>query len=108
MKRNGNSSNLATLAVSLCVALGLPILLGGCGTTFGMLDGEYESKLYVGVRVDAVTIGGDGPGTCANQNLLPFAVFDMPLSVALDTALLPGTLLYELFRPPSKPRPPRE
>ena len=92
----------------VCGVVALSIFLGGCGTTFGLLDDEFESKIYAGVQVDALTIAGAGPGPCGNQNLLPFAVFDFPVSLGLDTLFLPGTLLYELLRPPSKPHPPRE
>src|SRR5438045_7538271 len=96
-----NSSRIPGIpSVWIFVAFPLFILLNGCGTTVGILDEGFESKIYVGVLVDVKTIGGDGPGTCANQNLLPFALIDLPLSIALDTVFLPGTLLYEVFRPP--------
>ena len=61
-----------------------------------MNEEEYHSKIYVGVRFDAEAVGGRYP-----SDLVAFVCFlDLPLSLVLDTAILPGTLIYELFRDP--------
>jgi uncharacterized protein YceK len=73
----------------LCLAL-----LSGCGTIGGLANPDYPGKIYVGVRHDArlwsESISGI-PGWM-------IVIWDMPLSFALDTAFLPFTLVYELFR----------
>jgi uncharacterized protein YceK len=76
-------------ALALCLAL-----LSGCGTIGGLYNQDYPGKVYVGVRHDArlwsESIGGV-PGWM-------IVIWDMPLSFALDTAFLPGTVIYEIFR----------
>ena len=70
----------------------------GCSTVLGTVDSEEEqfrSKIFVGIRYAdwCMNGGGDESGlfkVCFFYDLFP--------SAALDVALLPFTLLYELFR----------
>jgi uncharacterized protein YceK len=69
-------------------------MLSGCGTIGGLANDDYPGKVYVGVRHDArlwtQSMGGI-PGWL-------ITIWDFPFSFGLDTAFLPGTLVYELFR----------
>lgn len=69
--------------------------LSGCETIGGLASDEYKSKVYVGVRVYVDTCGQSEHGV---PGWLLF-IWDLPFSLALDTILLPGTLIYELLRP---------
>jgi uncharacterized protein YceK len=81
------------------VLLGI-LLLAGCGTIGSLAN---DQKIYGGTRYDAREMGNWGP--CGSGIV---AVFDFPFSLALDTAALPFTLIYALFRPdPPPPPPPR-
>lgn len=68
--------------------------LGGCQTIGGLASDEYKSKVYVGIRVYVDTCGKTEHGV---PGWLLF-FWDVPFSLALDTILLPGTLIYELLR----------
>ena len=72
------------LAVTLCAA--------GCGTINDMTKGEEGQRIYGGVRQDA--------GMVASRNSTPIilGILDMPFSLALDTAMLPITLIFAIFR----------
>jgi uncharacterized protein YceK len=75
------------------------LLLGGCGTIGSLAN---DQKIYGGVRHDADEIGNSNQ--CSSGLV---AVFDTPFSAALDTAALPFTLIYAIFRPaPHAPPPP--
>mgnify|MGYP003579446675 CR=1 FL=1 len=89
-----NKSISFTLAV-LVAASGL----GGCCTIGGLGADEYKSKVYVGIRVYVDTCGQTEHGI---PGWLLF-IWDVPLSLALDTLLLPGTLIYEILRPAESP-----
>jgi len=75
------------------------LLLGGCGTIGNLAN---DPRIYGGVRYDVGELGNTGP--CSSGIV---ACFDLPFSVALDTAVLPFTLIYELLRPAPEPAPQR-
>ena len=84
-------------------ALGLSALLAlcsGCGTVVSLLNDELPSKVYGGVHMDALILSGraDEGGYLAAFG--PCALVDWPLSLIMDTLLLPITLL---MRNPSSP-----
>ncbi len=76
--------------------------LSGCATIGGLSSNEYKSKVYVGIRAHVDTLEDTEHGIPVW--LLFF--WDIPLSLALDTILLPGTLIYELVRPREEPKAP--
>jgi uncharacterized protein YceK len=74
--------------------------LAGCGTIGNLAN---DPRIYGGARYDVDEMGATGP--CSSGIV---AVFDLPFSVVLDTAVLPFTLIYELVKPdPLPPPPPR-
>ncbi len=76
------------------------LLLGGCGTIGNLSN---DPSIYGGTRYDVNEMGTPGP---CSMGIV--AVFDLPFSVVLDTAVLPFTLIYELVKPaPPPPPPPR-
>ncbi len=66
------------------------LLLGGCGTIINLSE---EPEIYGGVRFDVTEIG-KGTGPC---NVGVLMCPDVPFSVALDTVVLPFTVVYSLF-----------
>jgi uncharacterized protein YceK len=76
------------------------LLLAGCGTIGNLVN---DPRIYGGTRYDAQEAGNWGP--CGSGII---AVFDFPFSVALDTAVLPFTLIYELLKSDPPPPPPRQ
>jgi len=63
-------------------------LLQGCGTVQNLIDGP---EIYGGVRTDIY---------CPNDlEEAVFAMYDLPFSAILDTALIPVTGLFALTRP---------
>ena len=68
--------------------------LSGCCTIGGLASDDYSSKVYVGMQVYVDTCGETEHGI---PGWLLF-IWDVPLSLALDTILFPGTLTYELLR----------
>lgn len=61
----------------------------GCGTVVALASGTHRTA-YGGVRLDVYTIRS----WRGAYKILPFV--DLPLSFALDTALLPITALFSL------------
>ena len=59
------------------------LLLGGCGTIGNLSN---DPSIYGGTRYDVDEVGNPGP---CSMGIV--AVFDLPFSVALDTAVLPFT-----------------
>ena len=70
-------------------------LLSGCGTIGGMTNPDYPGKVYVGIRHDINLSSGLASGVPAWM----ITMWDYPFSLVADTVLLPGTLIYEIFRP---------
>jgi len=70
-------------------------LLSGCGTIGGLTNPDYPGKVYVGMRHDINLSGGLISGVPGWM----LVMWDYPFSLVLDTVFLPGTLVYELFRP---------
>jgi uncharacterized protein YceK len=93
------------------LALTLLIPLGGCGFIEGIKGPEGDSVVYVGTLRDVQHISGDRrhANSCMDLTSLfvPFYVIDLPLSFALDTGVLPFTLVYELLCRPT-PLPPSD
>ena len=84
--------NLARVIVSIrCVPilLLLLVLCSGCGTIFthSVSRDERETGVYQGVRFDCEACHSDQPILC-------FLVFDLPLSLAADTLVLPYDITY--------------
>ena len=63
--------------------------LGGCGTIGNLME---KPQIYGGLRYDISEVGR-GTGPC-NPGIL--MVFDVPFSLALDTVVLPFTVIYEV------------
>ena len=80
----------------------------GCSTVLGLVDTEEEdtrSKIFVGVRL--AERGASG-GYEAGPDIFKLCFFiDFLPSAAADIALLPVTLVYELFRPKAALPPPK-
>jgi len=77
-------------------------LQSGCGTFASLCfpsGNPDKSLLYSGVRR---WYKDPGEGTRCLPPLFPF---DLALSAVVDTALLPITLVYEIFRPAGAPTP---
>ena len=72
-------------ALGACLLLAAPLLGTGCAS---LAITPVSLEPYTGVQVDASLIG-DGV-------LTPLAVVDLPLSFAVDTALLPVTIPCKL------------
>ncbi|MDK9717875.1 MAG: YceK/YidQ family lipoprotein [Trichlorobacter sp.] len=86
---------LYAAAVVLC-------LISGCSTfseTFA--DRPHASSLvYIGTQVDLAVVGTLGDETAGIFRLFaPFALLDLPLSLAADTLLLPYTITKEVQGP---------
>jgi len=73
------------MAVCLCTA--------GCGTINDLTKGDDGQRIYGGVRQDAAMISGSNQSTP-----MILGILDFPFSFVLDTALLPVTLIFALFR----------
>ena len=59
-----------------------------------MINLSDRPQVYGGFRYD-VTEVGNGLGPCSGPG--PLLCPDVPFSLALDTAILPFTAIYELF-----------
>ena len=75
----------------------IPFGLPACGTlldTFSVIEDDDIAgpRIYGGLRFDIATTGSDKGGAL----LTVMAVLDLPLSIGLDTALLPASLINEL------------
>lgn len=75
--------------------------LSGCRTIGGLSSDDYPTKVYVGMQAHVESCGETEHGIPVWVLLF----WDVPLSLALDTILLPGTLLYEVLRPRAEPPP---
>jgi len=73
------------------------VCLSGCGTVVGMLNDQFASKIYVGIKQDLEILSS--PEDEMEQALQPIAFFDFPVSLVLDTLLLPVTLLLPKSSP---------
>lgn len=72
------------------------LLLAGCGTIadLGGAGGVPPARIYGGVRTDVEIVF---VGRFKLDALAPLFLIDIPLSAALDTALLPFTVLRALI-----------
>ena len=78
---------------STLLAVALSVLLTGCGS---IADIATDQKIYGGIQKDVQLMGKPYlPKTEPPEYFFPlvlFGLFDIPLSFALDTVLLPVTL----------------
>jgi uncharacterized protein YceK len=72
------------LAIALCT--------GGCATINDMTKGDDGQRIYGGVRQDAAMVRS------GSSTPVVLGIVDFPFSLGLDTALLPITLLFAIFR----------
>jgi uncharacterized protein YceK len=78
-------------------ALAMVVLSGsGCMTIKDIAVDHDGQRIYGGVRRDCEMIAD--PDSMAVLPFVVFGILDFPLSLALDTGLLPVTLLFALFR----------
>lgn len=86
----------------LSIVTAVLCLTSGCSTfseTFA--DRPHASSVvYIGTRVDVAVAGAMGDKSAGIFQLFaPFALFDLPLSLAADTLLLPYTITKEMQAP---------
>jgi len=84
----------------VAVAL-LCLSVAGCSTIGDMADSKDGQRIYGGTQRNVLLVEGKDGYTHGGVGGFFFGVFDFPLSLALDTGLLPVTLVVALFRPPS-------
>lgn len=85
-------------ATALFLATGL-LCSTGCGTYFTIRGGPPGFGLYSGVRADVRNVQQPD----CHFPLGNAAILDLPLSFAIDTLLLPVSLVYELFFKSERP-----
>ena len=75
-------------------------LCSGCGTILAHVDGSVTGP-YSGIRVDSHMIASVGKehDMPVFPWIIPFCIFDLPLSAVSDTLVLP----YDLSQPFSSP-----
>jgi uncharacterized protein YceK len=75
-------------------------LCSGCGTILAHVDGSVTGP-YSGVRCDSHLIASVGKehDMPVFPWIIPLSIFDLPLSLATDTLLLP----YDLTQPVTSP-----
>ena len=75
------------------LGLSLSVLLGGCGS---IADISTDQKIYGGIQRDVELIGSPYlPKTSPPEYFFPLVIIgiiDIPLSLVLDTVLLPVTI----------------
>ena len=80
------------------------VLIGGlssCGTIESLVQ-PHEPKIFGGTRNDVSRLGDTNHGMWVGC----FPLIDLPMSLGLDVALLPMTIIWEIVRasaPPEKP-----
>ena len=82
------------LLIGCCLATIGP--LSGCGTAIGMVNDEVypSSKVYVGVQQDLLILSNRADEEGYLGAFAPLALIDLPLSLVMDTLLLPYTLFF--------------
>jgi len=100
--------NMRNLIVRLLVLVGVPLIMGGCGTVNTVFrdDGvtvrslkekrtycQTVPRVYSGVAYDLCVLHGP-PNSAGGLSLngIPWAVLDAPVSGVLDTLILPYTI----------------
>lgn len=95
IRRIGSSGRSALFSLALVVGVVL-LCLPACSTIWSV--GANDAYLYAGTRQNVVVISGHPHPEGTRVQVAPvFAVFDFPLSLALDTALIPIMLPLELI-----------
>lgn len=74
----------------------------GCGTIEGLSTPKDDSLILIGIRRDVAHLTGETHvgNSCMDITglLVPFYIIDVPISLALDLALLPVTIPSGLWR----------
>jgi uncharacterized protein YceK len=86
---------LAVLALALA-ACAASTGCGTCATLAGKVGYIQEAGIYSGVRFDVQFVFGGKEVEARAAILKPFFFLDMPLSLAIDTLLLPVTIPIEI------------
>ena len=81
------------LAACLCLSL------VGCSTIVDMASAENGQRVYGGTQRNVALINGKEVVTHGGVLEVVIGVCDFPFSLALDTALLPVTVIFSIFRP---------
>jgi uncharacterized protein YceK len=94
-----------SLKIQMICLLVFVVFSGGCASLIGTLmsDGTMNgnSKIYIGVRIDAAIIDGDGGPYFKGGGSVLLSMIDFPLSFVFDTLFLPVTVptyLNESYR----------
>lgn len=90
---------------------GALLLLSGCGTCFSLgarIAYGAGPIVYSGVRFDTRRIIPTPPDQIWLPWMVPLAIVDWPLSLALDTAALPVTLIWAAVAEDEADVPPSE
>ena len=75
----------------------LAVWMTGCSSLTDMAADQDGQRIYGGTRHN-VWLLDEGPDTHAGGFAVIWGVFDFPWSLALDTAFLPVTAIFALFR----------
>src|SRR2546430_14865777 len=89
-----------TIYKRLSLLVAVTVTAAGCGSIGGRGDRRFYPGLYPGVKYDVHYLAHREENTDM-QALWWLGVFDVPLSAALDTALLPWDLPYWAYQPRS-------
>ncbi len=80
-----------TRTVTMCgIALVACALTSGCASIITRSAGDVN-EFYIGAKTDCAILGESGKGDFGayTSGLAPLALLDLPLSIVLDTVLLP-------------------
>jgi uncharacterized protein YceK len=87
---------MRSLSLLLAACLLLPAL--GCNSIADMAHSEGGQRVYGGTRRNVAWIQGEELVTHTGGAEVIFGIVDFPLSLGLDTAFLPVTLIFALVR----------
>jgi uncharacterized protein YceK len=82
----------------LLVAAFLCLSVVGCSSIVDMARSEDGQRVYGGTRKNVAWVQGKETFTHDGGAELIIGVFDFPLSLALDTAFFPVTLIFAIVR----------
>jgi len=81
------------LAATLCLSV------AGCSSIVDMAKGDDGQNVYGGTQRNVALINGKEVVTHGGVLEVIIGVCDFPFSLALDTAFLPVTVIFSIFRP---------
>lgn len=70
--------------------------IGGCATMMAVADYNQEDMYYAGTRLDFALLTDGSMHGSIDGTVWLLALIDLPLSLTLDTALLPVFLVVDL------------